>query len=89
MIEFNRNEEGAYQLHILATNLKKIRKHLGLSHEDLYGLTQVSVNEISKIEREKTSPRLITLAALAKGLGVDIRDLLTPDLDVSGLTVPS
>lgn len=81
MSEVNRKAEGDYQLQILATNLRNIREKRRLSQEDVEELTGVSVNEISKIERKLTKPRLDVLAALAKGLEVDIRQLLDPCLD--------
>ena len=67
----NREKESNYLLHVLAYNLLSIRSQRNLSQEDLEDLTGVSVNEISKIERELTKPRLDILAALAKGLEID------------------
>ena len=66
----NREKESNYLLHVLAYSLS-IRSQRNLSQEDLEDLTGVSVNEISKIERELTKPRLDILAALAKGLEAD------------------
>lgn len=73
---------------MLAENLKNICEHFHLTQEELSGMTSVSVNEISKIEREIVNPGLITIAALARGLGLDIGTLLTPNLEVSKLDPP-
>lgn len=86
----NREKESNYLLHVLAYNLLSIRSQRNLSQEDLEDLTGVSVNEISKIEREiskiereLTKPRLDILAALAKGLEIDAKQLLDPHWDTA------
>lgn len=87
-IDFDKDAEGAFYIRVLAENLKNICEHFHLTQEELSGMTSVSVNEISKIEREIVNPGLITIAALARGLGLDIDTLLTPNLDVSKLDPP-
>ena len=87
-IDFDKDAEGAFYNRVLAENLKNICEHFHLTQEELSGMTSVSVNEISKIEREIVNPGLITIAALARGLGLDIGTLLTPNLDVSKLDPP-
>lgn len=87
-IEFDKEEESEFRLHILAENLKNIRNHFDLSQENLAEVTHVSVNEIGKIECEKVKPGFTVLVSLAKGLGLGIDALLTPDLDVSKLSPP-
>ena len=67
-IDFDKDAEGAFYIRVLAENLKNICEHFHLTQEELSGMTSVSVNEISKIEREIVNPGLITIAALAVGL---------------------
>ena len=62
----NREKESNYLLHVLAYNLLSIRSQRNLSQEDLEDLTGVSVNEISKIERELTKPRLDITGSLGE-----------------------
>ena len=83
----NREKESNYLLHVLAYNLLSIRSQRNLSQEDLEDLTGVSVNEISKIERELTKPRLDILAALAKGLEIDAKQLLDPHWDTAAASL--
>lgn len=85
---FDKKKEGEFYIQVLAENLKNIRDHFDLSQEALAEASQMSVNEVSKIERGIINPGLTTLVALAKGLGLDIGTLLTPDLDVSKLNPP-
>ena len=85
---FDKKKVGEFYIQVLAENLKNIRDHFDLSQEALAEASQMSVNEVSKIERGIINPGLTTLVALAKGLGLDIGTLLTPDLDVSKLNPP-
>lgn len=65
-----------------AANVKHIREEKGLSQFDVEREATLHRTGIGRIEAGKVEPRLITLAALAKGLGVTLNDL------VAGLTVP-
>ena len=85
---FNKKKEGEFYIQVLAENLKNIRDHFDISQEELAEAAQISVNEVSKIERKIINPGRATLVALAKGLELDIGTLLTPDLDVSKLNPP-
>lgn len=85
---FNKKKEGEFYIQVLAENLKNIRDHFDIFQEELAEAAQISVNEVSKIERKIINPGLATLVALAKGLELDIGTLLTPDLDVSKLNPP-
>ncbi len=51
-----------------ATNLRRHRKRLGLSQEELARLCDLHRTEISLLERSKRSPRLETIVNLARGL---------------------
>ena len=81
LTEVNREKEAAYWRHVLAENLQAIRKKHKLSQEDIFGLTGVSTNEVGKLERESTNIGLDTLAALAKGLGMEAKQLLDPQMN--------
>jgi len=56
--------------------LHRIRVEKELSLRDLEANCQVAHNKISRIERALINPTLVTIAALAKGLGVEVRDLV-------------
>ncbi len=62
-------------LHV-STRLKMLRKAQGLTLRDLAEASGVSVNAISLIEREKTSPTIVTLHKLATALGIGIVNFL-------------
>jgi transcriptional regulator with XRE-family HTH domain len=65
-----------------AANVKRIREEKGLSQFDLEREANLHRTGIGRYEKGKTEPGLITAAALAKGLGVTIDEL------VAGLPVP-
>lgn len=76
----NERNEGARELcAILAHNVKELRKRKTLSQEKLSEITGLSVNEIGRIERNKTITGLGVLHALAKGLDISPERLLDPD----------
>jgi transcriptional regulator with XRE-family HTH domain len=68
-------ERAAY-LKGFAANVKRIRQEKGLSQTDLDRASNLHRTEIGRIEGGKVEPRLITAAALAKGLGVPLDDLI-------------
>jgi len=60
-----------------AANLRSQRRRLGLSQEALADLCDLHRTEISLLERTKRSPRLETIANLARGLELSsVCDLL-------------
>ncbi|HUA73945.1 MAG TPA: helix-turn-helix transcriptional regulator [Solirubrobacteraceae bacterium] len=60
-----------------AANLRRHRRRLGLSQEALAELCDLHRTEISLLERRKRSPRLETIANLARGLQLSsVCDLL-------------
>jgi transcriptional regulator with XRE-family HTH domain len=65
-----------------AANVKRIREEKGLSQFDVEREANLHRTSIGRIESAKVEPRLITLAILAKGLGVTTDDL------IAGLPVP-
>lgn len=57
----------------IGSNLKAIRLQLGLTQSQLSELSGVELNHISKIELDKSDPKLSTIYKLINALGV------TPD----------
>lgn len=62
----------------VASNLKRLRKAIGLSQEELAGRANVNRNYIGKLERKENSATTDMLAKLADVLGCDIVDLVAP-----------
>ena len=63
---------GVADEHSLDTNLRRIREEVGLSQEELMGLSGVHRTQISEYERGKRVPKLITLERLARSLDVPL-----------------
>jgi transcriptional regulator with XRE-family HTH domain len=61
---------------LLAKNVKRYRKQLGLSQEELAFDCEIDRTYISKLERGIANPSLLILTQLAKVLKVDVVDLL-------------
>jgi transcriptional regulator with XRE-family HTH domain len=59
-----------------AHNLKAARQHRNLSQEALGRAADLHSTEISRLERAKREPRLITIVRLARALDVSAADLL-------------
>ncbi|HEX4187416.1 MAG TPA: helix-turn-helix transcriptional regulator [Solirubrobacteraceae bacterium] len=59
-----------------AANLRRHRERAGLSQEALADACDLHRTEISLLERRKRSPRLETIAILARGLGISPSELL-------------
>ena len=60
----------------LALGMRRLRHRLGLTQAALAEKANVQAQFISQLEREQRSPRIATLDALAKALGVTPWDLL-------------
>jgi transcriptional regulator with XRE-family HTH domain len=60
----------------LGANVKRERKRLGLSQEELGHLCDLNMTEISRLEGAKRDPRLTTIVKVAKGLGIPPSRLL-------------
>jgi transcriptional regulator with XRE-family HTH domain len=56
-------------------NLKRARKRVGISQEELSNRCDVHRTEISLLERAGREPRLGTIVKLAAGLGVSVESL--------------
>jgi transcriptional regulator with XRE-family HTH domain len=59
----------------LGQQVRALRRERDLTQEQLAEAAHLSVNYISGVERGLYSPSLIALAAMAKALRVEIRDL--------------
>lgn len=65
---------------IFAENVRRARHEAGLSQEKLGEMCDLARNHIGAIERREHSPRLESMEAIAKALGVSLLDLLSqPD----------
>ncbi len=59
-----------------AANLRRRRKELGLSQEQLGARANIQMTDISRYESGRRDPRWTTVARLAAALDVPIADLL-------------
>lgn len=59
-----------------ATNLRRERKRLGISQEELGFRCGLHRTEIGLLERAQRDPQLRTIVRLARGLGIDASRLL-------------
>lgn len=64
-----------------ATNLRRRRKELGLSQEQLGARADIQMADISRYETGSRDPRVSTVARLAEALDTPIGDLLAETLD--------
>ncbi|HYI44529.1 MAG TPA: helix-turn-helix transcriptional regulator [Actinomycetota bacterium] len=58
-------------------DLLSIRKAAGLTQEQVADRSGLHVNYIGGLERGERNPTMVTLAALAAGLGCDVTDLVS------------
>jgi transcriptional regulator with XRE-family HTH domain len=59
-----------------ASNLRRLREEGGFSQERLAAVCNLHRTAVSLLERSERNPRLDTLVALSRGLGVPLCDLL-------------
>lgn len=65
------------ELPAIAKNIKKYRDKLGISQDKLSKLAGVTLHTLTKIETGATpDPRIETLKKIAKGLKVNVDDLI-------------
>ncbi|MEA5620867.1 helix-turn-helix transcriptional regulator [Cronbergia sp. UHCC 0137] len=67
---------------VVASNLRRLRKKIGISQEDLAGKCGLHRTYIGAIERSERNITLQTLEKLAESLGVSPQDLLEENSDV-------
>jgi transcriptional regulator with XRE-family HTH domain len=65
-------------------HLKAIRRALGMSQPALAASSELSTQVISNLERATAFPSIDTVCKLARGLGVDPRELFAAGLVVAG-----
>ncbi|QNR85883.1 helix-turn-helix transcriptional regulator [Pedobacter riviphilus] len=63
-------------LKLFGTHLKNIRNEKKISLRVLEQLSNIDYSQIHRIEKGETAPSLVTLLSLAKGLGIDPKELL-------------
>ncbi|WP_036698025.1 helix-turn-helix domain-containing protein, partial [Paenibacillus taiwanensis] len=64
-------------------NIKTIRKKRGLTQSELAEVTDLSRSYIADIERDRYSPSIETLLAIANALNVKIYQLIGEDVHVN------
>ena len=63
-------------LKTLGLRLRTMRKSADLSQEKLANEADISISQVSRIERGLLNPTLCTLASLANALDVELKDLV-------------
>ena len=61
-------------------HLKKMREDKGMSQEELANTAEVSLPQITRIERGVINPTICTIKSLAKGLEVSTAELFAFEL---------
>jgi len=56
----------------IASRIKSLRNNAGLTLEELAGRTGLSKGHLSKVENQRLSPSISSLAKIAQGLGVPV-----------------
>jgi len=77
--EYTAEETCALCSSAISKRLRQLRQDQGLSIRNLANRSGVSVNTLSLIENERTSPSVNTLVLLARGLGVPLVTFFTDD----------
>lgn len=72
-MKIQRNES---TLNALANNVRRLRKLVGLSQEELAFQCEIDRTYISKVERGVANPSLLILARIAEVLEVSIEELV-------------
>jgi transcriptional regulator with XRE-family HTH domain len=68
---------------LVGRNLARIRHERGLTQEQLEARSGFSQQYLSDLERGRRNPTIVTLFEIAQALGVDPRDLITPDSEAN------
>lgn len=64
---------------LVGSNAARIRKEKGLTQEQLAERCGLSQQYLSKLERGRRNPTIVTLYEIANALGVSHVDLVQPD----------
>jgi transcriptional regulator with XRE-family HTH domain len=60
----------ADSLHTFADNLRRVRKEVGLTQQELADAADMHLNHVSKIECREREPGARTVAKIMRGLGI-------------------
>lgn len=60
----------------LGKNLKRIRTAKSISQGEISRILEVDKSFVSNIENGKTNPTLVTIAKIAKAIGVSVGELM-------------
>jgi DNA-binding XRE family transcriptional regulator len=64
-----------------SSNLRRLRRELGITQEELGARAHVQMADISRYEAGHRDPRLTTVARLAEALEVSVSELLRADAE--------
>jgi transcriptional regulator with XRE-family HTH domain len=71
-----RNPKDTKFVKAFGKNLRKIRLSKGISQEYLADEANITFNQVSRIENGEVNTTIVTINALAKALGVPLKDLV-------------
>ncbi|MEW6221136.1 MAG: XRE family transcriptional regulator [Thermodesulfobacteriota bacterium] len=71
-------EEASMNVEVLARNVRRLRSSRRLSQGALAGLAGLSLPAVKNLELARSEPRMRTIQAIAKALGVQLPDLFLP-----------
>ena len=71
----------------IGSRVRRTRRRLGMTVEDLAETADVSVGFVSQLERGRGNPSLSSLCRVADGLGIHVADLLKPDASARSAVV--
>ena len=69
---------------LVGRNFARLRREKGLTQEEVEARSGFSQQYISKLERGRRNPTVITLFELAQALGVSHVELVMPDNEAKG-----
>ncbi len=69
------NVKDVVYLKQFGNNLRKLRLEHNLSQEDLAYAADISISQISRIERGKINPTICTLKTIATALNIEVKVL--------------
>ena len=69
---------------LVGRNFARLRREMGLTQEEVEARSGFSQQYISKLERGRRNPTVITLFELAQALGVSHVELVRPDNESKG-----
>jgi transcriptional regulator with XRE-family HTH domain len=78
MASYTSTSRKLYLIETLAKNVRYYRQQLGISQEALADICHLHRTYIGSVERCERNVTLATVETLAKGLRINVCDLLTP-----------